>query len=105
MLRIRITPARGRNGERHPNRLTATLDESGEVLCSTETPLLDAARVLLTSGKAGENDVIVMRHSGSDHDAMRAKVGVAAGLMRAEPDRGRIRIMKVTNFRVIWAQD
>ena len=47
---------------------------------SRETPLLDGARALLARGIAQPDDTIAMRHTGSHVDALRARVGVAAGL-------------------------
>jgi hypothetical protein len=68
---------------------------------STRTPFLDSARILLTSRLADPSDILVMRHEGSAHDALRAKVGVAAKLTvnedgprftRHDPERfGRFR--------------
>jgi hypothetical protein len=107
VIRITIAPAHDRAGARHPNRFTAVLDKTGDALCSTETPLLDAARALLKTGKAGKDDVIVMRHAGAAyHYAMRARVGVAASLMRAESAKGgRIRLIKASDLVMVWPRD
>ena len=75
---IAVSPHVGADGTKHPNAFEARL--AGEVLCVSETPLLDAARALLARGIARPDDTIVMRHAGSHVDALRARVGVAAGL-------------------------
>ena len=75
------------DGTRHPNAFEARL--AGELLCVSETPLLDGARALLARGLALPNDTIVMRHAGSDVDALRARVGTAAGLAISDPAGGR----------------
>jgi hypothetical protein len=51
------------------------------------TPLLDACRALLREGERPKRRVI-MRHEGSDIDAMRTTVGTAAKLHVIEPDYG-----------------
>ena len=75
------------DGTKHPNAFEARL--AGDVLCISETPLLDGARALLARGIALPNDTIVMRHAGSHVDALRARVGVAAGLAISDPAGGR----------------
>jgi len=60
-----------------PGRFEARLD--GEVLCTSRTPFLSAARVLLTRG-ALPDDQLAMSHAGSNTAAMRAAVGAAAKL-------------------------
>ena len=66
------------DGTKHPNAFEARLADA--VLCISEQPLLDAARALLARGIAQPDDTVVMRHAGSHVDALRARVGVAAGL-------------------------
>lgn len=79
----------------HPNAFTATLN--GMWLCTSETPLLDAARELL------KRDVLIMRHVGADHDALRARVGTAAKLVRCEPKgSGRLRLQKALDLTTVW---
>ena len=75
---IAVLPYMRSDGTKHPNAFEARL--AGEVLCVSETPLLDAARALLARGIAQLDDTIIMRHGGSRVDALRARVGVAAGL-------------------------
>ena len=58
------------DGTKHPNAFDARLNEV--VLCTSETPLLSAARALLASGQAQPDDTIVMRHAGSGAIALRA---------------------------------
>jgi len=86
---ITVSPHIRRDGTRHPNAFEARIAGSEAVLCVSETPLLSAARALLAAGQAGPDDLIVMRHAGSDTDALRAKVGVAAGLTLSDPAGGR----------------
>ena len=52
------------------------------------TPFCDAARVLLAEGVRPET-VLVMRHEGSPHDALRSTVGAAAGLTVADDNGGK----------------
>jgi hypothetical protein len=65
-----------------PGRFDAKLVGGGDVFLveSTRTPFLDSARALLAGGLAAPSDVLIMRHDGSEHDALRAAVGVAAKL-------------------------
>jgi hypothetical protein len=46
----------------------------------TRTPFCDGARAMLAQGLADPSDRLVMRHAGSETDALAAKVGVAAKL-------------------------
>ena len=75
---ITVSPHMRPDGTKHPNAFEARL--AGDVLCVSETPLLDGARALLARGIAHPNDTIAIRHGGSRVDALRARVGVAAGL-------------------------
>jgi hypothetical protein len=71
---ILITPAR-------PGRFDARLAGSDQYLVEgSRTPFCDAARALLAAGLADPGDTLAMRHAGSEHDALRARVGVAAKL-------------------------
>lgn len=83
---IIVSPHIRPDGTKHPNAFDARLD--GELICTSETPLFSACRVLLKAGKAQPDDRIVMRHAGSDHDALRARVGTAAGLTIEETGFG-----------------
>ncbi len=49
------------------------------LLCRSAQPLLDGARALLAMG-CDPSAGLVMRRAGSDLDALRTRVGVAAGL-------------------------
>ena len=75
---IAVSPHMRADGTKHPNAFEARL--AGAVLCVSETPLLDGARALLARSIAQPDDTIAMRHAGSHVDALRARVGVAAGL-------------------------
>jgi hypothetical protein len=69
-----ITPAR-------PGRFDARLDGSDQFLVEgSRTPFCDAARALLAASLAHADDILVMRHAGSAHDALRARIDVAAKL-------------------------
>ena len=59
--------------------------DGGMLVASSKQPFLDAARVLAARGVPAETR-IVMRHQGSDEDALISTVGVAAGLMVREQD-------------------
>ena len=84
---IVVSPHMRSDSTRHSNAFEARL--AGAVLCVSETPLLDGARALLARAIAQPNDTIVMRHAGSHVDALRARVGVAAGLAISDPAGGR----------------
>jgi len=62
---------RRRDGANHPNAFDARLAGGGAVLCVSETPFFDAARILLRNGQAKPDDLLVMRHAGKDYDALR----------------------------------
>jgi hypothetical protein len=57
------------------------------------TPFCDAARALLADD-VDPATVLVMRHAGSDHDALRSTVGTAAGLTVKDRGDGRPRLAK-----------
>jgi hypothetical protein len=59
-----------------PGCFSATVNDRLMVL-SSRVPLLDACRALLAEG-ADANSWVIMRHAGSNIDAMRAKLGIAA---------------------------
>jgi hypothetical protein len=65
-----------------PNRQWAGLFEArlgDRLLCMSRQPFLTAARVLVSEGHDPDS-VLVMRHTGSNADALSAKLGVAARL-------------------------
>lgn len=55
-------------------------------LCASKTPFLTAARVLQREGVAADQRII-MRHLGSEVDALASTVGQAAALGVGEGDR------------------
>jgi hypothetical protein len=59
------------------------------LVAGTRTPLLDCARELIRLG-ADPDAIVVMRHAGASHDALRARLGTAAGLT-VDEDRCRFR--------------
>jgi hypothetical protein len=63
--------------EAAPGRHEARLGQV--LLCTSPQPLLDGARVLLAAG-CDPSAKLVMRREGSDLDALRTRVCVAAGL-------------------------
>jgi hypothetical protein len=60
-----------------PGVFEASVD--GRVLCISRTPFFAAARKLITEGYDAAT-AVVMRHSGSDTDCLRAPLGMAAKL-------------------------
>jgi hypothetical protein len=61
------------------------------LVAGTRTPLLDCARELIRLG-ADPDAIVVMRHAGTSNDALRARLGTAAGLT---VDEGRCRFRPV----------
>jgi hypothetical protein len=72
-----------------PGYFTARCD--GRLLCRSRQPLLDGARELIASGYPADT-IIVMRHAGSEIEALRSTIGAAALLRVAEGDRGAPRL-------------
>jgi len=67
------------------DRFSAHLEDGRLLVKTSRQPFLDAARVLLAEG-ADPHTTILMRHRGSDVNALRAQLGVAAGLTVREED-------------------
>jgi hypothetical protein len=63
---------------------------------SSRTPFCDAARALLAEG-VDSSTILVMRHAGSEVDALRARLGVAARLTVRE-DRGAPEFVRYRAF-------
>jgi hypothetical protein len=59
------------------------------LVAGTRMPLLDAARELIRLG-ADPDAIVAMRHAGAGHDALRTRLGTAAGLT-VDEDRCRFR--------------
>jgi hypothetical protein len=76
---ISVAPAHKRNGEPLPGKFDALANER-RIVAASRTPFCDSARVLLAEGLAAPSDVLIMRHVGSQVDALKAAVGVAAKL-------------------------
>ena len=74
-----VSPALHKNGGTIPGKFDARLGER-LIVEASRIPFCDGARVLLAKGLAAPGDLLIMRHAGSDHDALRAAVGVAAKL-------------------------
>ena len=85
---IIVSPKRARDKRAAPSVYDARLFGQDEILCSSNTVFLDAARHLLKSGRATPEDNLIMRHSGSDTEAVRAPICVAAKLSIEERDAG-----------------
>jgi hypothetical protein len=77
---IIVSPKRVRDKRAVPSVYDARLFGQSEILCSSNTVFLDAARCLLNGGRATPDDTLIMQHDGSKTDALRAPVGVAARL-------------------------
>jgi hypothetical protein len=60
------------------------------LVAGTRMPLLDAARKLIRLG-ADPDAIIIMRHTGAGHDALRGRLGAAAELTLEECSDGRPR--------------
>jgi hypothetical protein len=69
----------------------------GEVLCRSRTPLLSAARVLLSRGVDTNTELRMVRF-GSDVTLMRSRLGDAAELTVIENDRAGPRFGKYEPF-------
>jgi hypothetical protein len=67
-------------------QFVATVDGRG--LTRSHQPFLDAARVLLAEGTDADT-VLVMRHEGTNRDALRGRLGDLAGLTVSEPGSGK----------------
>ena len=74
---------------RKPGHFGCFLD--GELLCTSEMPFFMAARVMLSRGLADPTDWLVMRHVGSHHAALKARVGYAAKWTIEQAPSGRLR--------------
>ena len=80
----------GDHASTRPGKFDARLGD--RLLCqSTPTPFCDASRVMLAEGLAEPADTLVMRHAGSQVDALRATVAVAARLTVTDSRLGRPR--------------
>jgi hypothetical protein len=89
---IEVAPSRNPDGSRaystRGQLFDATIDSRLIVTRSTQ-PLLDGCRVLIAEG-VDPATRIVMRHAGSEIDALRSTVGAAARLMVGEGERAPI---------------
>jgi hypothetical protein len=84
-----VSPSIGADGRKAYSTRGQVFDATvdGQVIIErSSTPFCDAARRLVDLGYDGNAD-LVMKHAGSDVDALRARIGVAARLMVRE-DRG-----------------
>jgi hypothetical protein len=77
-VRLTVSPA-VRDPNRVPRRLMFEARLEDRLLCTSATPLCDAARILLAEGCHPEAK-IVMTHAESDVVSLHSTVGVAAGL-------------------------
>jgi hypothetical protein len=82
MIEITVRPVGQRNGRYVPS-FQVFLGQ--RLICESRTPLLSAARILLTEGINPEIP-ITMSHQGSDVVSIRSTVGTAAGLTVVEKD-------------------
>lgn len=74
----------------HSGQYIARLEDGGEVVRNTRTPLYDSARELLRRGYPGDT-LLTMRHAGSAIDAWTpTAIGELAQWTIKEPGRGRI---------------
>jgi hypothetical protein len=84
-IEITIAPALDRRGERIVGCFDARISRGERLVHATRTPLYDSAREMLERGLAKATDTIVMRHSGSPHELLRATVGKAARMAGTVP--------------------
>jgi hypothetical protein len=66
---IIISPRRARDKRAAQSVYDARLIGEEELLCSSNTVFLDAARQLLRSGRADPDDELIMQHIGSSTEA------------------------------------
>jgi hypothetical protein len=85
---IIVSPRRAREKRAAQNVYDARLIGENELLCSSNSVFLDAARKLLRSGRAKPDDVLIMLHAGSNTEALRANISAAAKLTIEERDAG-----------------
>jgi hypothetical protein len=85
---IIVSPRRARDKRAAPSVYDARLSGNDQLFCSSNTIFFDAARKLLRSGCAAPEDVLIMKHAGSDLEALRATIGHAAKLTVEERDAG-----------------
>jgi hypothetical protein len=81
-LAIVVVPIKGKAAH-----FEAWLEGGVLLISASRQPFVDAARVLIALG-SDPNAVLVMRHAGSDAIALKAKLGVAAGLAVEEGPHG-----------------
>jgi hypothetical protein len=81
---ITISPAYDHKGERLAGKFNARF---GQLVLTRDssTPFYSSAQALLAGGLAKPDDVITMRHRGSQHTILRATVGAAARMAGAAP--------------------
>ena len=70
------------------------------LICASQQPLLDAARVLLAEGVAPDAQ-IEMWHAGAEHFALRMRLVTAAKLRVLEGKRDSVRFASWSSFRCI----
>ena len=85
---IIVSPKRARDKRAAHSVYDARLVGEKELLCSSNTVFLDAARHLLKSGRAEPDDILIMQHASSNTEALRATVGTAAKLTIEERRTG-----------------
>ena len=80
------------NGKPHRSDFDCRI-EGGAVLCTSRQPFLEAARALIAIG-CHPDDILVMRHSGSRVEALRASLGAAVRLTVDEHNGTRFALWK-----------
>lgn len=91
LLTLIVTPSSA-------NKFEARFEGQTQILCTSRQPFLDAARALLDQGYDPDN-ILLMRHEGSDVDSLRGKLGVAATLTVDESNTPRFRKWKTFSLR------
>jgi hypothetical protein len=93
LLTLVVTPYPSSAG-----KFKARLEGQKQILRASKQPFLDGARALLEQGYDPDN-ILVMRHAGSDLDSLRGKLGVAATLTVDESNTPRFRKWKTYSSR------
>ena len=84
-----------------PSELRHQFEASLEdrVLCTSQTPFCDSARILLKEG-VNPDLPLIMRHLGSSTVALKSTVGIAAGLTVADDGIGFKRLGSISKKKV-----
>jgi hypothetical protein len=88
IFNIVVSPKKARDKRAAPGVFDVRLEGEPDILLSSRTPLLDAARHLLKTGQALPEDRLTMRHAGSETVSFDVNIAKAAKLSVEERDNG-----------------